>query len=684
MVGHLSAVQPGERLRLRGTWKAHAKFGEQFEVESFVTLAPNTLDGIERYLGSGMVRGLGKVMAHRLVEKFGLDTLDVIDRQGDRLSEVEGIGPKRRGRILAAWSEHRGISEIMVFLQSHGISSAYAARIFRRYGARSAEVVRQDPYRLALEVPGIGFRMADDIARHLGIAADSPRRVMAGVLYFLERESESGHLYTLHPQVIEQSGVLLDIPSQPVEEAVATLEGDRQIVIDDEPEGRLVALPEYWDAEMAAAHRLTELLAQRGSVSSVERDSTVAAEVDAFEQANGLQLAPEQRKAVECSLREPLLLITGGPGTGKTTVVNAVISLLETRGKRVELAAPTGRASRRLEEATGRSARTLHRLLEYSPRDGAFVRNAQFPIECDVLILDEVSMIDALLFRAVLEALPKNASLVLVGDRDQLPSVGPGQVLADILASRAVPCVTLTEIFRQSRESLIVLNAHRVQRGELPELTQHVDEGGDFFHIDRSDPDEIADLVVEMVAERIPRRFGLDPRRDVQVLSPMRRGRLGVRALNERLQEKLNPDGVPCDEQRRLRLGDRVTQLRNNYDLHVYNGDIGVVTKVDSDEDRVTITFEDREVAYSARDIDDVALAYATSIHKSQGSEFPAVVIPFHTEHFVMLQRNLLYTAITRGRQLVVVIGSKRALEIGVRTSDGDVRRTRLARLLGA
>ncbi|MCA8960493.1 MAG: ATP-dependent RecD-like DNA helicase [Planctomycetes bacterium] len=682
VVGHLSAVQPGERLRLRGRWKEHPRFGRQFEVESFVTLAPDTLDGVERYLGSGMIPGLGKVMAKRLVAHFGVDTLEVIDRHGERLSEVEGIGPKRRQRILEAWREHRGVSEVMVFLQGHGVSPAYAARIYRKYGSRSAEIVRQDPYRLALEIRGIGFRMADEIARSLGIEPDSPRRLMAGVLYYLERQGEQGHLFTPHPKCVEESAELLGVREDAVEEATLALESRHEVVIDEDDGGRIVMLPESWDAEMAAAHRLSEMVASR----AIAADD-VDQEVLGIERRSGIQLAAEQRRAVRRALEEHVLVITGGPGTGKTTVVRTILALLESRRARVELAAPTGRAARRLEETTGRPARTLHRLLEYSPRDGDFLRNAQLPLDVDVLILDEASMIDALLFRSVLEALPVDARLILVGDRDQLPSVGPGQVLGDIIASRAVPTVTLTEIFRQAEESSIVRNAHRVHRGEFPELTRSADEGGDFFLVERDDPDAIAQLVVEMVAERIPRRFGLDPRRDVQVLTPMRRGRLGVRALNALLQARLNPEGpwVPgrrSSEGGQLRVGDRVTQLRNNYDLNVSNGDVGWIVRTEDDGDRVVANFEGREVAYAARDLEDLSLAYATSIHKSQGSEFPAVVIPFHTEHFVMLQRNLLYTAITRGKALVVIIGSRRAVEIAIRNASGQQRRTRLADLL--
>ncbi|MFN0057943.1 MAG: ATP-dependent RecD-like DNA helicase [Planctomycetota bacterium] len=693
-VGHLTGVQPGETLRVRGRWSHHARFGEQFEVKSFVTLRPSTLTGIENYLGSGLVPGLGPVIAKRLVARFGLETLHVIDHQPARLSEVDGIGPKRRERILAAWQEHRAIAEIMVFLQTHAISSAFAARIFKAYGARAAEVVRTNPYQLALDIHGIGFRSADRVALACGIARDAPRRIVAGIIFYLEEAAEDGHLYVPAAKLLEEAGRLLDVATEQVRVGLDSLCAEERVVVrtltaDGAPGERIVYLAELWQAESRAAVRLRRILDAPARIAAAAAGEALRS----FETETRFSLAVQQRRAVELALSAKVLVITGGPGTGKTTIVKAILHLLDRAKARVVLAAPTGRAAKRLAETCQREARTLHRLLEYSPKTRGFLRNGESPLPVDVAIVDEASMIDAVLFRSLLEALPDSARLILVGDRDQLPSVGPGQVLSELIASRMVDCVALDQVFRQAERSLIVVNAHRVHRGELPDVARTAEAGGDFFFVEREEPAELLAVLKELMVERIPRRFGLDSRRDVQVLAPMRRGLLGVQQLNTELQALLNPTGAPL-ARGRLRVGDRVIQLRNNYDLDVYNGDIGVVeppgggsVALVPDDDagelaELVVNFDGRRIEYAVGECDQLALAYASSIHKSQGSEFPAVVILLHTQHYMLLQRNLLYTAITRGRRLVVLIGSRRAAQLAVANNEVGERYTLLSRLL--
>lgn len=673
-VGYLSAVQPGESVRMRGEWEDHPRFGRRFKVENYVTLVPDTVIGIEKYLGSGLIPGLGPVMAKRLVAAFGLETLDVIDRASDRLTEVDGIGPKRRDQILGAWEEQRDLTEIMVFLQGHGISSAFATRILRRYGSRASEIVRQDPYRLALDIAGIGFQMADGIARHLGVSGDHPRRVQAGLLYLLERAAERGHVFLPRSVLVPEAATLLEVEVRTIEAELPALVDDDRIVL--EPDGVDVAVyrTEFWEAELAIAQRAAELLAQEKR--PLERFDEV---LQNYQRAQRIELGEKQRVAVRTALESPVSIVTGGPGTGKTTVVRAILSLFEGLSCRVQLAAPTGRAAKRLQEATGREAKTLHRVLEYHPKDG-FVRNAEQPLFCDVLIVDEVSMVDVILARRTFEALPPRCRLVLVGDVDQLPSVGPGQVLDDLIESGVVPTVRLEQIYRQAEESAIVRNAHRIRRGLFPEL----DRGrlSDFYFVEKETPEEITQMIRTLLAERIPQRFGIDPREGCQILAPMRRGSLGVQALNEVVQELLNPTGEVCPGAAKLRVGDRVMQMRNNYDLEVYNGDIGRIARCVPETGELAVDFDGTLVRYTRRESDDLQLAYASSIHKSQGSEFPAVLVPLHVQHYRMLRRNLIYTAVTRGQRLVVVIGERRAFEIAIRETSEQRRYTRLRQYL--
>lgn len=664
VVGSLLGVQPGETLRLTGSFEHEARWGEQFRAISYVTVEPSTLVGIEKYLGSGLVPGLGKVMARRIVERFGLATLDVIEREPARLAEVEGIGPKRSRTIQAAWTEQRAVKDVMVFLQSHGVSTAFAIRIYQQYRERAIAVVRENPYRLALDVAGIGFASADKIAASLGVAKDAPARADAGVLHVLGELADRGNVGAPRETLVGAAAGMLDVDPKLVEAAIDRVAAAGRAVVEPAlaEAGDAVFLTALHDAEVGAAALVRRLVASAGEPLEIDVDRALAW----VEERAKIALAPLQREAIRAATTSKLLVVTGGPGTGKTTIVNGIVRILEKKGRRIALAAPTGRAAKRMTEATGREARTLHRLLAYSPKTGAFERDESSPLEADVIIVDETSMLDVSLAHALLRAVPPSASLVLVGDVDQLPSVGPGNVLADVIRSGAATVVRLATIFRQAAASAIVKGAHQINAGELPAFSEGGDEG-DFFFVERDEPDDVVRAIEALVRDRIPRRFALDAIDDVQVLTPMHRGSLGAAALNAALQAALNPRGPELVRGSRVfRVGDKVMQLRNDYDLDVFNGDLGRVARVDDDAGGLVVSFDGRDVAYEAGDLDNLTLAYACSIHKSQGSEYPAVVLPISTQHYVMLQRNLLYTGVTRGKRLVVLVGSKRALALAV------------------
>jgi exodeoxyribonuclease V alpha subunit len=686
-VGHLPGARPGEHLRLTGRWELDRRFGEQFRVVSFLPVLPATLVGMERYLASGLVRGIGKVMAGRLVRHFGLETMEVIDRAPERLTEVEGVGAARQAMIRAAWAEQRAVREVMLFLQSHGVSTAHAFRIWRQYGDGAVALVRDNPYRLAEEVFGIGFRTADTIARALGVPEDSPQRAEAGVLHALGELAEgAGHVFAPRHELCRRAAELLGVEPPLVDAAVAALAARGLLVVEPVPEApageegaEAVYLAPLHAAETGAAELLRGIL--RTGPAPPRFD--VEAALRRFEQEWGIALAGPQREAVTRALSSRALVITGGPGTGKTTIINAIVRVLEPAGARILLCAPTGRAAKRMEETTGRPARTIHRLLEYNPRRREFDRTAGRPLEADLLVVDEMSMVDLPLFFQLLKAVPPACRLVLVGDVDQLPSVGPGSVLRELIRSGAVETIALTEIFRQAGESLIVVNAHRVNQGLLPLAPAPAGPGedpADFIFIEQEDPQAILETVKRLVAREIPQRLGLDPLDATQVLTPMHKGLLGAVSLNAELQALLNPRGGQVGRSGRVfRAGDKVMQIRNNYELDVFNGDLGRIQAVDAEAQEVTVLYDGRPVVYAYGDLDELVPGYACTIHKSQGSEYPAVVIPLHTQHYVLLQRNLLYTGITRGRRLVALVGSRKAAAIAVRNNRVTDRWTRLA-----
>ena len=708
VVGTAAAVGPGEFVEANGAWVNDRSYGLQFRAEHLRVVPPSTLDGIEKYLGSGMIRGIGPHFAARLVRAFGAGVFEVIENEPERLLELPGIGPKRQGQVVAGWEEQKAVREIMVFLQSHGVGSARAVRIYRLYGDEAVDRVRENPYRLALDVRGIGFRTADAIAQSIGFDPESIPRARAGIRHVLQEFADEGHCAGERGALVEAAAELLEVGAEVVEGALARELADAELV-DEACDGESwIYLPPLHRSERGAAGRLRRLLADGGPPwGAIDPEKAIPW----VEQRVGFTLSASQHEAVACAIRERVTVITGGPGVGKTTIVNAVLTIVRAKGVRARLCAPTGRAAKRLAESTGLEASTIHRLLEFDPATAGFRHGPDHPLDTDLVVVDEVSMVDVILANQLFRAIPEHAALLLVGDVDQLPSVGPGSVLAEIIGSERVPTVRLTEIFRQVESSRIVVNAHRINRGESPEYPRppgRADGSGsgaggggggdaargdserseadpsDFYVVAVRDAEEARDRLLQVVTERIPRRFGFDPMAELQVLTPGRRGGLGAAALNAELQSRLNPDATARVNRygTTFARGDKVLQTANDYQKEVFNGDIGRIAAVDLEEQTITVDFDGRPVPYEFGELDELSLAYAITVHKSQGSEFPAVVIPLTTQHYMLLERNLLYTGVTRGKRLVVLVAEPRALAIAVRRYQSVERRSRLAERL--
>ena len=680
MTGNTPSVTPGEFVDATGIWFNDHKHGVQFKVKQIKTVTPNTLEGIEKYLGSGMVKGIGPHFARRLVRAFGEQVFDIIEANPERLMELDGIGKKRREKITSAWSEQKVIREIMVFLQSHGVGTARAVRIYKTYGDQSVAKVQENPYRLALDIHGIGFKTADSLAMQLGIDRVSLIRAEAGVRHVLQESSGAGHCARAFDELVAEAAQLLDIPEATIKEAIAC-EIDQQRLTPEAINGvPCLFLTPLYRAEVGVANHVNRLLQGSSPWAAID----VAAAIPWVEQKNSLQLSDSQKTAITMAIQKKFCIITGGPGVGKTTVVNSILKIIGTRRVEVTLCAPTGRAAKRLSESTGQEATTIHRLLDFDPSTFDFKRNADNPLSTDLLVVDECSMVDIVLMNQLLRAVPDSASVLLVGDVDQLPSVGPGSVLSDLISSTTVPVARLTEIFRQAASSQIITGSHAINRGLAPAVSKK-GEQTDFFYLTAEEPEALFTKLMQIVTRRLPEKFGFDPVNDIQVLVPMNRGGLGARSLNVALQEALNPHAHP----RVTRYGwtyapgDKVIQTVNNYDKDVFNGDIGRVKAIDIEEGELLIEFDGHDVCYALNELDEIALAYAITIHKSQGSEYPCVVIPMAMQHYTLLERNLLYTGVTRGKQMVVLVGQAKAVGMAARTRKSNRRLTNLQTRLG-
>lgn len=674
VVGTLAGVRPGELMRLEGDWETHQKFGEQFRVDRFSVILPDTAKGIRLYLSSGILPGVGASMAEKLVEQFGSETLNVIEKDPGRLLEIPGIGAAKADKIAAAWQKHHAVRTLMGILADAGAPTSAGARILNAYGTLSLTMVQEEPYRICREIVEIPFEVADALARTTGMPLDAPERIRAGILHLLERAAQSGHTYMPEQEVVHRGMRLLGIGRETAAENIEALLEERAVVAEEEEQGRCIYLDSLYEAENGIAKRVQAMLSiplsPKGSADTLE---------EAVLQKLAIRLSDEQLDVLAQVVKDRVAIITGGPGTGKTTLIRSVCAVMGNLGNRVLLAAPTGRAARRLSEVTGRKAATIHRLLKYNQAEGRFEVNHDTPLDTDLLIIDEASMVDTFLMYHLLCAVPLTSQLLLVGDVSQLPSVGPGNVLADLIVSEVVPSFTLQTIFRQALKSPIVTNAHRVNRGEMPDFSALADaELSEFYFIRQSTPENAVRTIVELCARRIPERFSLDAFRDIQVLTPMHKGEVGTLHLNQVLQEALNPREKNGPTGGMFRPGDKVMHLKNNYKKEVFNGDIGTVCEIRPSEEVLVVDFtetgEDRQVPYAFDELDELTLAYAISVHKSQGSEYPAVVIPLMPQHAPLLQRNLLYTAMTRGKRLVILVGMAKALSMAIH-NDRPTRR---------
>jgi exodeoxyribonuclease V alpha subunit len=681
LVGVMPTVRPGEFLRCIGEWKHHLIHGRQFIVNECTVQAPADVAGIKKYLGSGLIKGIGPIYANRIVQKFGADTLTIIDQSPEKLLEIEGLGQKRLDKITACWAEQKSVRDVMVFLQSHGVSPAYAQKIYKTYGPHSIVKVKDNPFHLARDIFGIGFKTADTIAQKMGIAQNSPQRIDAGIEYVLHELSGDGHVCYLRNEFVIEAAKILEVDQASVDVRLAVLKQDDRIelfdLIFDGKSTPFIWIRSLFMAEVGIAKELLRLKHAKSRLRTVD-------EKKALEWVQGvlkITLASQQQTAVAQAVSEKVQIITGGPGTGKSTITKAILSITEKLTDKILLVAPTGRAAKRMTEITGKKASTIHALLEFDFKAGRFKRNRESPLECDLIIVDEASMIDTYLMNGLLKAIPDYARLILVGDINQLPSVGPGNVLKDIINSKCISVTMLTEIFRQAAGSRIVMNAHMINRGIFPDTENHTDS--DFFFMNVQESEDVLSTIVSLVAERLPKKFGLDPFKDIQVLAPMKRGVIGTENLNVVLQQTLNPRNEPVIlGGRKFVVGDKVMQLKNDYQREVFNGDIGHIVEIDSAEQQMVVSIDDRHIIYEFSDLDELTLSYAVSIHKYQGSECPCVVIPVHTSHFKLLTRNLLYTAVTRGKRLVVLVGTKKALAIAVRNNDVQKRYTGLQQAL--
>ena len=675
VVGHAAGIAAGEFIQASGDWSNDRQHGLQFRARFLKAMPPTTIEGIEKYLGSGMIRGIGPVYAKKLIRAFGEKVFDIIEAEPDRLRGVTGIGPKRAAGIVAGWAEQRVIREIMIFLHANGVGTSRAVRIYKTYGNDAVQLISEDPYRLARDIRGIGFRTADAVAMKLGIEKTAMIRARAGISYALTELLDDGHCGLPRDELMPLAVKLLDIPEALITDALK-LELEAGAVIADFVENRsCVFLAGLYRAEQSIVSRLKALIKGPPPWSEIAADKAIPW----VEGKTGLALAESQKNAARTALASKVMVITGGPGVGKTTLVNVILRILAAKRVNLLLCAPTGRAAKRMSDTTGREAKTIHRLLEVDPRTGSFKRNEENTLDCELLVVDETSMVDVLLMNSLLKAVPNDAAVIFVGDVDQLPPVGPGQALADIIASKAVPVVHLTEVFRQAAESQIIQSAHRINAGKLPDLLKPESET-DFYFVPADTPEIAVPRLIEIVKDRIPRRFGVDPIRDIQILCPMNRGGVGARSLNIELQKALNVRTEPRIEKfgTTYAVGDKVMQVENDYDKEVYNGDVGFVKAIDLETGEIEIDFDGRSVSFQFGELDQLVLAYATTIHKSQGSEYPVVVIPVLSQHYAMLQRNLLYTGVTRGKRLVIILGQKKAVAMAVKNTSGRRRWSKL------
>lgn len=668
-VGSLPGVSVGETVKLQGWWTSHPQYGRQFKIVSFTTVYPSTITGITKYLGSGLIKGVGPVTAKRIVAHFKEKTLDVIENHADRLMEVSGVGRKRVDMIQKGWEEQKSIKDIMLFLQSHEVSSTYAVKIYKTYQNEAVNVVREDPYRMTYDIWGIGFKTADKIGRSVGFDEHHPKRVKAGIIYVLNEALNDGHIYMPADELLKSCREILALEISEAGKVLDELKKSEKIIAD----GENIYLPAFFCAEKGIEGSIARLVS---SPADLKDPAIKSIRIDPG------YFSDEQLEAIRSSIRNRILILTGGPGTGKTTTLKGIIDVHRQLRRRIMLAAPTGRAAKRMSEVIGMEARTIHRMLEYTPSEHRFKRDNESPLEADLLVIDEVSMIDTILMNSLLKAVSSKTTLILVGDVDQLPSVGAGNVLRDMIQSGKVPVVKLTRIFRQAEQSRIIVNAHRINKGEFPSLNNR--QSSDFFFIEEQDPAKITSLIVELSSKRLPARYKFDPLRDIQVLTPMYRGETGATNLNQLLQETLNRNDIIFSRGgKSFRLGDKVLQLRNDYDKEVFNGDMGFVDGINVSEQKLFINFNDRQVAFDFSELDEVTLAYAVTVHKSQGSEYPCVILPLTTSHYMMLQRNLLYTAITRASKLMILIGTKKAVALALKNDMVQNRYTSLMKEKG-